>query len=210
MPPDPQRFFLDFLPTTERQVQPEGIRLRNLWYQSDALKNLVGLQDPRNPKFPLKVMVRTDPVDLSRVFVLDPLTNVYFIVPLRTLGRPAISLRELQVIQKSIRDRLNSPATEELIFKEREYLRALVDSSAKQTKRVKVLHQRTRRLLHQTVPLHVDRLTPLSSSEAHQNTNEDTSHCDSEIFDTTPLMADLTSPTSVEWPDDFGPLEDEL
>jgi len=210
MPQDPQRFFLDFLPATERQVQPEGIRLRNLWYQSDALKALVGLQDPENPKLPMKVLVRTDPVDLSRVFVLDPRINAYLVVPLRTLGRPAISLREHQVIQKSIRERLNSPVTEELIFREREYLRAVVESSVKQTKRAKVIHQRTRRLLHQTKPLHIGRLpltpqpgVPLTELEGQLLNDYEGAKASSEV----PVQTDQAQP---EWPDDFGISEEDL
>jgi len=210
MPPDPQRFFLDFLPAMERQVQPEGIRLRNLWYQSDSLKALVGLQDPRNHKLPMKVLVRTDPVDLSRVFVLDPRINAYLVVPLRTLGRPAISLRELQVIQKSIRERLNSPVTEELIFREREYLRSLVQSSIKQTKRAKVLHQRTRRLLHKTVPLHVDRLPSMPSAECSASTVEDALTESTQNFESPQISPKQPDHLPVQWPEDFGFTEEDL
>lgn len=210
MPPDPQRFFLDFLPAQERLVQPEGIRLRNLWYQSDALSDLVGLQNPKSPKLALKMLVRTDPVDLSRVWVLDPRTNAYLVVPLRTLGRPAISLRELRVIQRSIRDRLHSPITEELIYREREYLRALAQSSVKETKHAKVLHQRTRRLLHKTVPLHVDRLPSMPSAECSTNEVEDALTEGTQNFDSPQISPKQPDHLPVQWPEDFGFTEEDL
>jgi len=40
------------------------------------------------------LLVRRDPRDLSRVFVLDPLDGGYLEVPTRDLSRPAISLWE--------------------------------------------------------------------------------------------------------------------
>lgn len=205
MPADPQRFFLDFLPMVERQVEPEGVRVRNLWYQSDDLKGLVGLQDSQHLHSALKVMVRTDPVDLSRVFVLDPRTQNYLVVPMRTLGRPAISLRELNVINRSIRERLHCPVTEELIFREREHLRSLAESAAKLTKKTKVLHQRTRRLLHQTPSLHTDRLPQPSPAPTPMQSVDPATHGPEG-----PELEICPEPSPNDWPKDFDPREEDL
>ena len=58
-------------------------------YYADALRPLIARRDQLGP-----VLVRRDPRDLSRVWVLDPEHDAYVEVPCSRQDRPAISLYE--------------------------------------------------------------------------------------------------------------------
>jgi putative transposase len=62
-PSDPKRFYLDFLPFEQRLVTRDGIRLFNILYWHGALGTYVHDGD--------KHIVRYDPSDLSRVYLLE-------------------------------------------------------------------------------------------------------------------------------------------
>ena len=144
LPDDLQRFYIDFLPTAERQVLRDGIRLHNIWYQCDSLQGLIGLKPETPQQGVLKILVRYDPFDLSRIFAVDPRTQGYLVVPYRDSSHPPVTLREVRILRKEIRLRLNCPATEELLFRERERLRAALSSAVKSTKKARVMHARER------------------------------------------------------------------
>ena len=63
---DPQGFLVDFLPVLRRRITREGIVADHIAYYADALRPLVARRDRLGP-----VLVRRDPRDLSRVWVLD-------------------------------------------------------------------------------------------------------------------------------------------
>jgi len=148
MPKDPQRFYLDFLPCEQRKVVRDGVRLNNIWYQSETLRDLVGSRVTGQGCAPGKLLIRFDPLDLSRIYVVDPRTDAYLVVPYRDTSLPPITLREVKMVRKEIRARYNSPSTEERLFAERERLKALAASAIKKTKHARVLHARERRLLN--------------------------------------------------------------
>ncbi len=86
---DPPAFLVDFLPVLRRRVTRAGVVADHIAYYSDALRPLVAQRDGLGP-----VLVRRDPRDLSRVWVLDPEGSAYVEVPCSRQGRPAISLHE--------------------------------------------------------------------------------------------------------------------
>ncbi len=67
VPRDPRAYLVDFLPVLNRSLQRNGIRIEHLTYFSPALRAWITARERPDP-----LLVRRDPRDLSRVFVLDP------------------------------------------------------------------------------------------------------------------------------------------
>jgi putative transposase len=72
--PDPRRLLIDFLPIERRLVRRDGVSLHSISYWSDILRSWIGE--------PEKMLVRYDPRDLSRIFLL---------CSRRSVLRPALS-----------------------------------------------------------------------------------------------------------------------
>jgi putative transposase len=65
---------------------------------------------------PTPLLIRRDPRDLSRIFVLDAEHNGYLEVPYRTLSRPAITLWEHKLARKRLREHRRTAADEASLF----------------------------------------------------------------------------------------------
>jgi putative transposase len=61
---DPRRFLIDFLPMERRLVRREGVFLHSIGYWADVLRTWIGERE--------RMIVRYDPRDLSRVYLLAP------------------------------------------------------------------------------------------------------------------------------------------
>ena len=84
VPRDPRAYLVDFLPVLRRSLQRDGVTVDHLTYFSSALRAWIVARNRPDP-----LLVRRDPRDLSRVFVLDSLDGGYLEVPTRDLSRPA-------------------------------------------------------------------------------------------------------------------------
>ena len=82
---DARRFLIDFLPLEHRLIRRDGLSLHSIHYWSDILRAWIG-----EPK---KALVRYDPRDLSRLYLLAP-DGQYYDLHYRNLRRPPISLWE--------------------------------------------------------------------------------------------------------------------
>ncbi|MGH7109722.1 MAG: Mu transposase C-terminal domain-containing protein [Stellaceae bacterium] len=82
VPRDPRAYFVDFLPVLRRSLQRDGITIDHLTYFSSALRAWIIARNR-----PGALLIRRDPRDLSRVFVLDPLDDNHLEVPTRDLSR---------------------------------------------------------------------------------------------------------------------------
>ena len=80
---DPRRFLIDFLPIERRRIRRDGVRLHSIGYWADVLSTWIGHPEP--------MIVRYDPRDLSRIYLLGP-DGTYYDLSYRDLGRPPISL----------------------------------------------------------------------------------------------------------------------
>ena len=80
---DPRRFMIDFLPIERRLIRREGVELNCIHYRNDVLSTWVGERE--------KMIVRYDPRDLSRTFLLAP-DDQYYDLTYRDFSRPPISL----------------------------------------------------------------------------------------------------------------------
>ncbi|MEO8713649.1 MAG: Mu transposase C-terminal domain-containing protein [Acetobacteraceae bacterium] len=133
--PDPRRFLIDFLPIERRRVRRDGVALHRVTYWADVLGTWIGHPDP--------MIVRYDPRDLSRIYLLGP-DGTYYDLSYRDLRRPPISLWEHRLALKRLREEGRSLVDESAIFRTIEAMRAIADDAVRSTKTAR--RQRERRL----------------------------------------------------------------
>jgi len=135
---DPHAFLVDFLPVLRRRVTREGIVCDHIAYYADALRPLVARRDRLGP-----VLVRRDPRDLSRVWVLDPDDGNYVEVPCSRQGRPAISLHEHRLAVAHLRAQGRAAVDEDAIFRAVQQQREVVQEAAQRTRSARKQAART-------------------------------------------------------------------
>jgi putative transposase len=129
VPRDPRAYLVDFLPVLRRSLQRNGITIDHLTYFSSALRPWITARDRPGP-----LLIRRDPRDLSRVFVLDPRDDGYLEVPTRDLSRPAISLWEHRLARRRLRLRHRGEVDEAALFAAIEEMRATERDAARLTR----------------------------------------------------------------------------
>ena len=139
---DPRAFLIDFLPVERRSLQRFGFILDHITYYSPALRPLLGQQET-HPKF----LIRRDPRDLSRIYVLDPASQQYLEVPYRTLSRPAITLWEHRHAIQTLRHQGRAQIDEGALFGAIEQMRAIADTAAARSKAARRQRERRRHAL---------------------------------------------------------------
>ena len=122
---DQRRFLIDFLPFERRLVRREGVFLHSISYWSDVLHTWVGERE--------KMLVRYDPRDLSRVYLLGP-DGQYYDLTYSDLSRPPISLWEHRLALKRLREDGKAQVDEEAIFRTIETMRGIADQASAATK----------------------------------------------------------------------------
>ncbi len=122
-------FVVDFLPVLRRRVTREGIVCDHIAYYADALRPLVARRDQLGP-----VLVRRDPRDLSRVWVLDAEGGAYVEVPCSRQGRPAISLHEHRLAVAHLRAQGQAQVDEDAIFRAVQQQRGIIQDAAERTR----------------------------------------------------------------------------
>ncbi len=105
---DPRRFLIDFLPIERRLIRRDGVALHSIAYWSDVLSTWIGHPEP--------MIVRYDPRDLSRIYLLGP-DGSYYDLSYRDLRRPAISLWEHRLALKRLREDGRMQVDEAAIFR---------------------------------------------------------------------------------------------
>lgn len=84
---DPESFLIDFLPVVRRILGRGGFVIDHIHYFSNALTPWIARQHEMR-----KFVIRRNPLDLIRIWVLDPDANSYLEVPYRTLSNQAVTL----------------------------------------------------------------------------------------------------------------------
>jgi putative transposase len=140
---DPRRLIIDFLPMVRRQVRRDGVMLHSIAYWSDVLRTWVGEPEP--------MIVRYDPRDLSRIFLLGPDGN-YYDLSYRDIRRAPISHWEHRRAVKRLREEGYSAVDEGAIFRTVERMRAVTDAANAATKGIR--RERERRLRVATGNVH--------------------------------------------------------
>jgi putative transposase len=132
---DPRRFLIDFLPIARRRVRRDGVALHSIAYWADVVSTWIGHPEP--------MIVRYDPRDLSRIYLLGP-DGTYYDLSYRDLRRPPISLWEHRLALKRLREDGRSLVDEEAIFRTIEAMRVIADGAVRASKAAR--RQRERRL----------------------------------------------------------------
>ncbi|MGP3961775.1 transposase [Nonomuraea sp. 3N208] len=125
-------FLVDFLPVIRRTLTRTGFTIDHVQYYSDALKPWIARWD-RLEKF----VLRRDPRDLSRIWVLDPDGHAYLLVPYRTLSRPPISVWEQRAAIARLREEGRAQVDESALFAMVEQMRQITEDAAAKTRRAR-------------------------------------------------------------------------
>lgn len=120
-PRDSRAFLIDFLPLVRRSLRRDGITIDHITYFSIALKPWIQGHECR----PDPLVIRRDPRDLSRIFVLDSRDGSYLEVPYRTLSRPTITLWEYRLARRHLRARHRREVDEVALFAAVEEMRTI-------------------------------------------------------------------------------------
>lgn len=149
---DPRRFLIDFLPIVRRRVRRDGVALHTIGYWADVLSTWIGHPEP--------MIIRYDPRDLSRIYLLGP-DGTYYDLSYRDLRRPPISLWEHRLALKRLREDGRALVDEAAIFRTIEAMRTITDDAVRASKTAR--RQRERRL--RVVPGERSDLLPVEPDE---------------------------------------------
>lgn len=129
---DAQAFLIDFLPVIRRRIGRVGFVIDHIVYYADSLKPWIADRKRLN-----KFLIRRDPRDLSRVWVLDPASNQYLQLPYRTCSNPGVTLWEHRRAVEDLKKHGHDQVDEAAIFRMIQQMRAIADTAGKQSKRAR-------------------------------------------------------------------------
>ena len=132
-----QAFLVDFLPVVHRRIQRHGFVIDRIGYYASALTPWIAGRD-RCESF----LIRHDPRDLSRIWVLDPKRHVYLEVPYRTISRPPITAWEQRAATKRLREAGRAKIDEQAIFSAVEQMRAITENAVRSSRTARRSHLR--------------------------------------------------------------------
>lgn len=137
---DGERFLIDFLPIEFRSLQRHGFMLDHIAYYNNSLSPFLANRG-RHSKF----LIRRDPRDLSKIYVLEPKSQEYIEVSYRTMSRVSISLWEhrqaLQYLRKQGSKQLDEPTIFHAIEQMREISKIAITKSKAARRRLEIEKQ---------------------------------------------------------------------
>lgn len=125
-------FLVDFLPIIRRTLTRTGFVIDHIHYYADALKPWIARRD-RLPAF----LIRRDPRDISRVWVLEPEGQHYLEIPYRTLSHPAVTLWEQRQALAKLRQQGREQVDESALFRMIGQMREIVTTAQKATRKAR-------------------------------------------------------------------------
>ncbi|MBS0396553.1 MAG: Mu transposase C-terminal domain-containing protein, partial [Proteobacteria bacterium] len=152
-----RRLMIDFLPMERRLVRRDGVMLHSIAYWSDVLRTWVGEPEP--------MIVRYDPRDLSRIYLLGPDGN-YYDLSYRDIRRAPISRWEHRRAIKRLREEGYATVDEGAIFRTVERMRAVTDAASAATKGVRRERERRLRIVASNVHTASSTAAPVPASAA--------------------------------------------
>ena len=123
---------VDFLPVVRRTLTRTGFVIDHVHYFANALKPWISRRDTLDP-----FLIRRDPRDLSRIWVLEPDGHLYVEVPYRTMANPVVSLWEHQRALARLHERGIAQVDEAALFRMIEQMRDIASTASKTTKRMR-------------------------------------------------------------------------
>lgn len=125
-------FLVDFLPVIRRTLTRSGFVIDHVHYFSDALKPWIACRGDLG-----RFVIRRDPRDLSRVWVLDPEGFSYLEVPYRRLSRPPLSVWEHRAALERLRAEGRAQVDEDALFRMVETMRRITDTAQASTRKAR-------------------------------------------------------------------------
>lgn len=129
---NPTAFLVDFLPVVRRTLTRTGFVIDHVHYFSNALKPWISRRETLGP-----FLIRRDPRDISRIWVLEPEGAHYVEVPYRTMANPSVSLWEHRHALARLHERGVAQVDEVALFRTIEQMREIANTAAKTTKRMR-------------------------------------------------------------------------
>lgn len=129
---NPTAFVVDFLPVVRRKLTRAGFVIDHVHYFSNTLKPWISRRDSLEP-----FLIRRDPRDISRIWVLEPDGHLYIEVPYRTMANPAVSLWEHKHALARLHERGIAQVDEAALFRMIEQMRQIASTATKTTKRMR-------------------------------------------------------------------------
>ena len=125
-------FLVDFLPIIRRTLTRTGFVIDHIHYYADALKPWIARRE-RWPSF----LIRRDPRDISRIWVLEPEGQHYLEIPYRTLSHPAVTLWEQRQALAKLRQQGREQVDESALFRMIGQMREIVTTAQKATRKAR-------------------------------------------------------------------------
>ena len=126
-------FLVDFLPVIRRTLTRTG-------FVSDALKPWIARRGQLD-----RFVIRRDPRDISRIWVLNPEGESYLAVPYRTQSHPAVSVWEHRAAVERLRAEGRAQVDEEALFRMVEQMRTITDTARSTTRKARRDAERRRK-----------------------------------------------------------------
>jgi putative transposase len=135
LPDYPDQFTISFLPFQHRKLRRDGLHLFSIRYWDNVLPTIVNMGEV--------MMVRYDPRNLAKVYVLGP-DQRYFPIPYSDLSLPPITLWEQRAALANLRSQGDNAPAQAAIFQAVTEQRALIASASSKTKAARRQLQRTK------------------------------------------------------------------
>lgn len=142
-----KNFLVDFLPVIRRKLQRTGFMIDGITYFSNSLSKHIAVRDQLE-----KFLIRRDPRDISRVWVLIPDSNQYLEVPYRTLSNPSITVWEQRKARERIRQQGREKVDEQAIFQAVREMRKISEKAQKTKKTARRANARRSHLTENKQP----------------------------------------------------------
>ncbi|HEY9681948.1 MAG TPA: DDE-type integrase/transposase/recombinase [Oculatellaceae cyanobacterium] len=122
-------FLIDFLPVLRRNISRTGFVIDHITYYSDVLKAWIARRHDLE-----KFIIRRDPRDLSKVWVLDPVSSHYLEIPYRSISNPAVTLWEHRKAVEKLRESGRTQVNESVVFRMVSQMRQIAETAAAESK----------------------------------------------------------------------------
>lgn len=133
----PRAFLVDFLPVLRRQINRTGFLVDHIAYYSDVLKPWIANRNQLQ-----KFIIRRNPLDLSRIWVLDPESKQYIEIPYRIISRPSLTLWEHKQAMNRLRAKGRSQVDETMLFATIAQMREITKTAQSNTRAARRNQQR--------------------------------------------------------------------
>jgi len=124
-----------------RTLTRTGFAVDHVRYFANVLKPWIARRDQLG-----KFVIRRDPRDISRIWVLEPEGQHYVEVPYRTLSHPAVTLWEHRQAVARLRQRGREQVDEQALFAMIDQMRSISRDAQKATRKSRRDRERRRHL----------------------------------------------------------------